>query len=835
VTQPNELLPDTAFNYDSLAAVAAKPQEDWEAEIRGRATGGHVNILSVLFNGLPTGMSFPLALLTVIARALTGSVNAVWGDVEELLDDVPVIGDFIEIITGKEDGDLNDLGTWTRNLMRLLANPAQLASAEFHLTGALRRLLQSLGPIPAGSISADRPNLHPVPGFPEGSILAGSEWSVDMSTTRTDDGTGAAKLVCDGRYHALRTGDGPGDHIPVAAGQKITETIYVRHQGYSGVGDDPILLQVVPFQGDVQLAPVTLDTYAPETSDLLDWPGHQLTNAEPWEVPAGVTSYDARALVTDGALAGTLWFDDDAGRQAATLPSHLVDGLPQALQSLFGLWQTLLDTIVNTLRSTGAVGNTLADLVEALSNITPTLIAGVNGAIDLVESFTQMLSAIAGGAVGAVGAIVSNAQAFNIFHILGSNSFLGQLAYQLLGIRANTPASGGLLPTGQPNIDFAAINTTVEATPTASLIGVHRVTVSQAAGVLSWRGYRAGGMTALYVVIRKIDNVTGSRVPVFTSPNLIGYTNTSMAYGFYELVSPLPLVATEQYEVEWIPVGGSFYMRGIDFADSVDDHPFSALKSLGATRNSSAAPTSPGTIAKASVTPSTKVPWFEMAIDLGTEGDNHEPQVVTLDISGDYIIPRPPWATEYDYVIAPAGGGGYTGSLLGYGRPGLAGDWVTGTAKLGVDFDDDMEEVAVHVGTGGVVGGDAAEDSTVIIPDLTVTAPGGANATNFQLTRPVARGLGSIEYNGRPYVGGGDQNATGGHGIAPGGPGNGGRNFLTLSGVQSGGRGADATVWLVFRQGESVDPSTDPPTPPTDIDLIDSSPSSLTVEISGGS
>jgi hypothetical protein len=84
-------------------------------------------------------------------------------------------------------------------------------------------------------------------------------------------------------------------------------------------------------------------------------------------------------------------------------------------------------------------------------------------------------------------------------------------------------------------------------------------------------------------------------------------------------------------------------------------------------------------------------------------------------------------------------------------------------------------------------------------------------------------------------VGGGDQNATGGHGIAPGGPGNGGRNFLTLSGVQSGGRGADATVWLVFRQGESVDPSTDPPTPPTDIDLIDSSPSSLTVEISGGS
>ena len=779
------------------------------------------------------------SIIQVIVQALTGFLSPesavkqlrTWGEtLQEQFEDIPGLGDIIEILTGREDGDLNDLATWVRNLSRLLANPAGLADTAFDVANGLRRILLSLGPIPAGSISGEQPNLHPVQGFPEGSIAEGSEWVVDMSTTHTADGTGAAQLTLDGRYHALRTGLDPTDKIPVATGQYITETIWVRHEGYSGVGDAPILLQVVPFQGDTQLAPVTLATYTPEAADA-DW--YELTNAEPWEVPAGVTSYQARIFITDGALEGTLWFDDDYGSFAATLPPERVTGLPDALESLLGFIQSVINTIANTLSGAQRAVSTIEELVESLLNILPRNIGGVGGPADLVESLVTLLASIVGGVLGTPLTSVSNAQAFNIFQMFGSDSALGRFAWQVLGIRKNTHADGGLLPTGQPNIKYASINTTVEATPTASLISTYRVPVSQAAGVLSWRGYRAGGMSALYVVIRKIDPVTGARVPVHTSGNLIGITVTDEpGWAFYEF-TPLATVATEEYEVEWIPVGGSYFMRGIDFADGIDDHPFAAIKSLGATRDSSADPTNPGTVAKNDVTPSSMIPWFEMAIELGTEGDVHADQVVALDTPGDYLIPRPVWASEIDIVIAPAAGGGSTGGFGAYGRPGGVAPWVTFTATLGTDFDDEFEEVPVHLAAGGGGGGlgPAFDDgspggtTTVELPLETISAPGGDGGSGSQIFRPTAPGRGTLNYNDRTFTAGGAQSALGGDGVTPGGAGNGGSNFV----VQTGGDGGDAGVWLVFRQTDTDTEETTAPEAPT-LSFVASTSSSITVE-----
>ena len=79
MTQPDEYFPDDAANAGSLSAFASKTQSEWEAEQRGAE----------------------------VAR---------WGPLS-ILARIPIIGDIIEFITGIEDGDLNDIGTWVNSVI----------------------------------------------------------------------------------------------------------------------------------------------------------------------------------------------------------------------------------------------------------------------------------------------------------------------------------------------------------------------------------------------------------------------------------------------------------------------------------------------------------------------------------------------------------------------------------------------------------------------------------------------------------------------------------------------------------------------------------------------
>lgn len=76
MTQPNQDMPESAYNYDSLAAVAAKDQDDWMDELRIKTSNPFEKFLSGLFGGLPDvlqeGVEFVRAFITAIARALTG-------------------------------------------------------------------------------------------------------------------------------------------------------------------------------------------------------------------------------------------------------------------------------------------------------------------------------------------------------------------------------------------------------------------------------------------------------------------------------------------------------------------------------------------------------------------------------------------------------------------------------------------------------------------------------------------------------------------------------------------------------------------------------------------
>lgn len=251
--------------------------------------------------------------------------------------------------------------------------------------------------IQAGTITTDQPNLYPEPTFGSGSIASGSEWTIDP-TSRTSDGSGSAMVVADGRLHALRSGTDPTDTISVGGGQTFTPVVFVNHTGYSGAGDDPILLQVVPFLDDgTQLDPVTLDTYAPTSADVA-WPGHQMTGT--YTVPAGVTGVQTRYLVTDSAQTGNIRFDDASAKRADKIKKSFIDQLEDDLGVIDGRWQATIDTFVNQIFGTTAIGHGLTEFADAITHLPAEFVQGIRGAATLAESLGTGWDALVSGLLG---------------------------------------------------------------------------------------------------------------------------------------------------------------------------------------------------------------------------------------------------------------------------------------------------------------------------------------------------------------------------------------------------------------------------------------------------
>lgn len=258
------------------------------------------------------------SIMQVILQAITGVFTPGGGSAFDQLGDwavdIPIVGDFVEAITGIIGGDLSDLTDW---------------ASDIPIIGDIIGIVKSVifGGVPIGAITDDEPNLLPESLFALGSIAANPQWTVDPGNSRTADSSGAAKVLADGTIKALRSGETPDDTIPVAVGKTFTPEIYVKHTGYAGTGS-PIQLHVVPFTDGVQGDPVVVDSYGP-TGANLDWPGRKLSGA--YAVPVGVDAVQVRLVVTAQATAGTIWFDDAVGKQTGLLQMGWIGGLLELL------------------------------------------------------------------------------------------------------------------------------------------------------------------------------------------------------------------------------------------------------------------------------------------------------------------------------------------------------------------------------------------------------------------------------------------------------------------------------------------------------------------------
>ncbi len=763
----------------------------------------------------------------VVGIFIPGDGSAI-DQLAEWATEIPLIGPLIGALTGIDGGGLGDL---------------------------LGNLLPGLfGPLPAGNVTNEQPNLLTAPTFPTGSIPTNVHWSVD-SGTRSSDGSGSAKVIADGTAKALRSGRTPHDKIRVTAGQTFTGQVFVSHTGYTGSGV-AVELQAVPYTGNSAGAPVTLiktvtpasggspveqpARYTP-TQATRAWPGVEL--AGDYLVPAGVTGVQLRILLTENATAGTFYFDDAKAGQGGLVPQELVDGLPPAIAEGIARVQNLIDTLFNGITGLGTVDNILSDLLDALANIPSGNVTGVNGPDNIGQSLIDMVNQLVGGLVGQPGTGASNADVFNVSKLISSMASQGANSWEVLGFRNNTPVDSGLLPSSEANYNITVVNTSLACTQAASLIGIIRVQRSAPLGLVSWLGCGTSGMSAFYVNIWKINSITGVWTLAHHSANILGdiVGGSVPSWNFYSLPTPMARVMGEDYAYELVPVGGTHTVRGFSPNDNIPDHPYAQVVALAATRNNTSNPNSPPTtIAKASVVRSGNIPWIETAIDTGTTGTNqHDP--VTVYLTQSTTVPIPSWASYIEVIPLGGGGGGRQGGTLGfYGDGGKAGRWNPTTWEYGVHFDDSVTNVTFECGVGGRAGGTGGSDvggaggtSTFSIPGHSISAEGGEGGTDLRFgTKVPGASPGTFRYNDEPYVGGGTQGTTGSEGAAPGGGGGGG-NAISL---QNGGRGANGAGWIRFRQGaRDVEEEGDvtPPTAPTVISLVNSTPSSLTVTAIG--
>lgn len=735
------------------------------------------------------------------------------------------VTDFLEQLITVLTGGLINEGTWT----------------------ALEKWVGGLfNVIPVGSISSARPNLLPAPTFPVDSVATGGDWSIDPNSTRSADGSGSLMLVCDGTTHAIRSGRDRTDFVKVSPGQTLTANISVSTQDYVGTATDPIRLQIVPLHSGTQIdpftyqgEPVTLVQFSPLPGDM-DWPGHMMVG-EDYVVPEGVYGVQLRILVTSDARGGILRFDDAKLALTGLIAPDQVDGLPGIIQSLIGRVQVVIDALVNAFTGGDSFLHSMEDLVLALLNIPFGNIIGVGGPTNIGQSILAFIDALVGGLVGAPGSGAGLADIFNVSKIISSMASLGQYAWEILGLRNNTPVFTGLLPNGRSNFPISGINTGLACTQSASLIATHRIEESMPLGVVSWLGYGTSGITGFYVNIWQISPTTGDWTLIQHSPNIVANLNpgSTPQWNFWELDTSVAAKAGDEYGFEFVAVGGTHTIRGMDTTDTIPDHPFAKAVRMGATRNNTTPTDPPATIAKASVTRSSKIPWIEIAIDTGNMPGYYDPIEVYMTEAGQ--VPIPKWCGYIDVIALGGGGGGNHGGTAGfYGEGGYAGKWAYKTWIRGVDFDSDSDSVVTFSpGAGGSGGfalaftvGAPGSASTWHITNATLTAAGGEGGDALRFGgHTIGQGAGTQTFNGVTFVGGGDQNVYGSGGTTGGG--GAGGNWISF---QAGGHGGPGVGWVVFRQGEIEGggeiPDTTPPTPPTL--LLDSDTyTSITVTATG--
>ncbi|BAP98791.1 hypothetical protein [Mycobacteroides abscessus] len=298
------------------------------------------------------GKGFVEQFLGRVVLAVMGHLIPGVGSFDQLREwakDKPGLGDLVELLTGIEDGDENDLGTWALGIRNALAG-IDLAHPESILTAIAKVAGQFLkGVIPASWVAdVAHDLLGGAGGFTDPKMVEDNPyWRFDAAQNGHLSGK-SIYLNADGQLHAISI----KDPFNVAAGQAVDISASAMWQGVSAaVGSNPIRLCITPFAPDgTKLPDIVIKKIQPVAADS-SWIRASLSGS--WTVPTdgSVKSATVTLVVTEGATAGRIHFSN-------------VTSVMSNLGPLLGKWRSFFDTLG------GKANSDIADFEQRFAAIT---------------------------------------------------------------------------------------------------------------------------------------------------------------------------------------------------------------------------------------------------------------------------------------------------------------------------------------------------------------------------------------------------------------------------------------------------------------------------------
>ncbi|QFG09410.1 minor tail protein [Mycobacterium phage Yuna] len=358
------------------------------------------------FTGLD--LSSPLALVTSLGDLIGGIL-----DPENLLATLSQVFGYV----GTPFAALEGLAQWVGQNVFGLIDPRRLAQ------------------IPLGSIVSESPNLLPNGSFTDAIAIddPAAMWVRDTATYRSPPAS--ARTEANGTIRELLS----IDLVPVREGQKLDVGGYVRWANLTAAAGS---------------FGIGLMTYGPAGNERVDikmmtaTSGTQATFQDcsgVYTVPAGVESVRVRLVVSEGATAGRVWFDDlRAGLGANKLQIDFVEGLGDAISGALGAAQQAAQNLANFLSNqwqgllngvAGGIGGTIASIVDRLQHFNPFGLFDASKLLN-VGNMPPIGQGQVNGLLGDLGGIIDNAVR-GAGNLLGSGFGVFDLFDTLRGMQAN--------------------------------------------------------------------------------------------------------------------------------------------------------------------------------------------------------------------------------------------------------------------------------------------------------------------------------------------------------------------------------------------------------------
>lgn len=389
MTQPDKFFPKDAANYQALSSFAAKSQEDWESELRGKEVERWGRARLGLRGGLDDGEALPVVILRHLAKAL-----GITAGLRTLQDITLALGEWVARVVkglgGVVDGVL-DFGTnIVTNITGNITDRTGLF-VERLLSFVNYGKIHSAGSLMGtGQVGEINPELLINGSFDSGrSMPQGAGWEFDYYTDHTHNdnglsGSGSAKMTANASIQSLLS-----NAVDVWETNYIEASVWVKWA--NKVGSGPLAMQLHVFDAnDTLIDSPTLDSVSVGTSS--DWVKLEGTYTVPKLIGGRIPTHVALAFVVDDKVTGgTIWWDDASLKKINPLSHKLVGGLQDAMDNIADKREARMDDFVDGLKNfnrltKGTVGD---GFIPSIGRILENGVRGMQGLPPPTDPFTH--------------------------------------------------------------------------------------------------------------------------------------------------------------------------------------------------------------------------------------------------------------------------------------------------------------------------------------------------------------------------------------------------------------------------------------------------------------